>query len=317
MKKISVLLVVLLGCLMSNAQHQVNSFFDDMGLINFETQESVDPTKPLVTINHRADDVVWSRVVYRIIDLRFKQNYPLYSPTNPDDPMFASLFRTMLRAIEKGMPIYPKSPIVGDIKPYFNVSPFEKKDIPTLLNTDRKGEAVVEDPTAADISKSIYMLLNYDAKTDTWKFNSYSYEGFARNTLKYMIQEVIFFDKHYSRVYSKIMAIAPMNPDNNPYMTEETSVMDALYGQILFWVPFDLFRPYMAQQLVATTDNDSKGVTFDDFFAKKMYSSYLLGMNNVYDKMIPQLADTYEGMQAEQRRIETELLTVEQDLWEY
>jgi hypothetical protein len=33
--------------------------------------------------------------------------------------------------------------------------------------------------------------------------------------------------------------------------------------------------------------------------------------------MIPQLADTYEGMQAEQRRIETELLTVEQDLWEY
>jgi hypothetical protein len=100
-------------------------------------------------------------------------------------------------------------------------------------------------------------------------------------------------------------------------MTEETSVMDALYGQILFWVPFDSFRPYMAQQLVATTDNDSKGVTFDDFFAKKMYSSYLLGMNNVYDKMIPQLADTYEEMQAEQRRIETELLTVEQDLWEY
>jgi gliding motility associated protien GldN len=317
MKKNSVLLVVLLACLMSNAQHQVNSFFDDRGLINFETQEYNDTTKKIVNINHRVDDVVWSRVVYRIIDLRFKQNYQLYSPLNPDDPTFASLFRTMLNAIQDGMPIYPKSMTPGDFKPYFNVKPFEKKEIPTLLNTDRLGEAVVEDPTAADISKSIYMLLNYDEKTDSWKFNSYSYETFARNTLKYMIQEVVFFDKHYSRMYSKILAIAPMNPDNNPHMNEQTTVMDAVYGQILFWVPFDTFRPYMAKQLLTPSDNDTKGVTYDDFFAKKMYSSYLFGMNNIYDKMIPQLATTYEEMQAEQRRIEAELLTVEQDLWEY
>ena len=58
-------------------------------------------------------------------------------------------------------------------------------------------------------------------------------------------------------------------------------------------------------------------MTFDDFFALKKYSSYVVGVNNVYSRMVPELADTYEEIQREQRRIETELLNVEQDLWEY
>jgi hypothetical protein len=107
-----------------------------------------------------------------------------------------------------------------------------------------------------------------------------------------------------------------MNADNMD-MTENTSVMDALYGQILFWVPFDSFRPYMAQQYVTPRGSDSKRITFDDFFAQKMYSSYIVGSNNVYNRMIPQIATTYEEVQEEQLRIETELLNVEQDLWEY
>ena len=33
--------------------------------------------------------------------------------------------------------------------------------------------------------------------------------------------------------------------------------------------------------------------------------------------MIPEIGTTYEEMQREQKRIEAELLNVEQDLWEY
>ena len=222
----------------------------------------------------------------------------------------------MLNAIKDGMDVYEKSSDVGDIKPYFNVPAVTKSEIPPLLKTQGYDEAIVVDSTESDISKSNYMLLNYDSVADQWTFKAYAYDDFARNTIKYMIQEVIFFDKHYSRLYSKILAIAPMNPDNYQ-RNDETTVMDALYGQILFWVPFDALRPYMAQQYVTPRGNDNKRITFDDFFIQKMYSSYLVGINNVYNKMIPQVADTYEGMQAEQRRIENELLTVEQDLWAY
>ena len=311
MKKVSIFVLVLFGSLMTFAQHRINSFFDDMGIVSLETQELKESSDTLVTVFHRTDDIVWSRVVYRIIDMRFKQNYQLYTPVSAEDPVYSSLFRTMLRAIENGMPVYEKSANVGDIKPYFNVGPMPKEMIPTLLNTDRTGEL-----GDGNIATSEYMLLNYDSIADKMTFNGYSYNGFVRNQLKYMIQEVIFFDKHYSRMYSKILAIAPMNVDNAG-VHEDMSVMQALYGQILFWVPFDSFRPYMAQQYVTPRGSDSKRVTFDDFFMQKEYSSYLVGVNNIYSRMIPEMGTTYEEIQKEQKRIETELLNVEQDLWEY
>lgn len=310
MKKISILAVVMLAGLMSYAQHQVNSFFDDMGIIRLETQELHEASDTMVNVTHRADDVVWSRVVYRIVDMRLKQNYQLYTPVTSEDPQYSSLFRTMLRAIEQGMPVYEKSNTVGDIKPYFNFGEMPKELIPTILNTDREGLG------DGNIATSEYMLLNYDSITDKMSFNGYSYESFVRNQLKYMIQEVVFFDKHYSRMYSKILAIAPMHSDNVTYY-DGMPIMDAIYGQILFWVPFDAFRPYMAQQYVTPRGNDTKRVTFDDFFAQKLYTSYLVGANNVYGRMIPEIANTPEEIKKEQERIEWELLSAEQDLWEY
>ena len=311
MKKVSIFILALLGACMTYAQHSINSFFDDMGIVSLETQELKESSDTLVHVFHRTDDGVWSRVVYRIIDMRFKQNYQLYTPVSAEDPVYSSLFRTMLRAIEKGMPVYEKSSIVGDIRPYFNLSPMPKEMIPTVLNTDRTGEL-----GDGNIATSEYMLLNYDSISDKMTFNGYSYNSFVRNQLKFMIQEIIFFDKHYSRMYSKLLAIAPMNVDNaNIY--DGMSVMEALYGQILFWVPFDAFRPHMAQQYVTPRGSNSARVTFDDFFIQKKYSSYLVGVDNIYSRMIPEIGTTYEEIQKEQKRIETELLNVEQDLWEY
>ena len=306
MKKVIIFALALLGCVATYAQHPA-SFFDDMGNIRIETRELQESADTLVSLFHRSDDIVWSRIVYRIVDMRYKQNYQLYTPVIATDPLYSSLFRTMLSAIEQGMPIYAKSFTQGDVRPYFNDAPIEKSEIPTLLDTDVSGEGG-GDPNL--------MLLNYDRANDKLVFNDYSYEGFVRNQLKFMIQEVVFFDRHYSRLFSKVLAIAPMNTDNaNIY--EGMPVMDALYGQILFWVVYDDFRPYMAQQYVTPRGNDSKRVTFDDFFALKKYSSYVVGVNNVYSRMVPELADTYEEIQREQRRIETELLKVEQDMWEY
>lgn len=313
MKKVIIFALALLGCVATYAQHPA-SFFDDMGNIRIETRELQESADTLVSLFHRSDDIVWSRIVYRIVDMRYKQNYQLYTPVIATDPLYSSLFRTMLSAIEQGMPIYAKSFTQGDVRPYFNEAPIEKSEIPTLLDTDVSGEGG-GDPNL--------MLLNYDKANDKLVFNDYSYEGFVRNQLKFMIQEVVFFDRHYSRLYSKIMAIAPMyakayTKDGSVYHElEGKTPMEALYDQILFWVPYDTFRPYMAQQYVTPRGNDSKRVTFDDFFSLKLYSSYLVGINNIYSRMIPEVSKTYDEVQKEQQKIETELLKVEQDMWEY
>lgn len=311
MKKLGFVIIALFGVVSVFGQHQVNSFFDDMGIVRLETQELSEAADTIISVFHRADDVVWSRTVYRIIDMRFRQNYQLYNPVSSEDPQYSSLFKVMLKAIENGMPIYEKSSTIGDVKPYFNLPPMAREVIPTLLNTDRTGEL-----GDGDIATSEYMLLNYDSTTQVMRFNNYSYKGFVRNQLKYMIQEVVFFDKHYSRLYSKILAIAPLHSDNVTYY-DGMPVMEALYGQILFWVPFDYFRPYMAQQYLMPNRNDTKRITFDDFFAQKLYTSYIVGASNIYDRMIPDYVKTREEIVHEQQLIESELLNFELDLWEY
>jgi gliding motility associated protien GldN len=167
------------------------------------------------------------------------------------------------------------------------------------------------------------MLLNYDSVADVMKFNNFAYNTFVRNQLKYIIQEVIFFDRHYSRLFKKITAIAPLNADNATFY-EGMPVMEALYGQILFWVPFDAFRPYMAKQYMTPKKNDNQRVTYDEFFEQRKFSSYIIGTNNVYNRMIPELVSSKlegealrEAIKKEQDRVENELLNVEQDLWEY
>lgn len=315
MKKICFIIVVLFGVTNVFGQHQVNSFFDDMGIVRLETQELSEAADTIISVFHRADDVVWSRTVYRIIDMRFKQNYQLYYPFSSEEPTYRSLFFVMLKAIENGMPIYGK--VQNDIKPYFNQSPLAPEDIPNLLKIDADVQnAVKTDSTANDIAKSAYMLLNYDSITKKMSFNNYTYDKFVRNQLKFMIQEVVFFDKHYSRLYSKILAIAPLHSGLVTY-DEDMKLKAALWSQILFWVPFDSFRPYMAQQYIMPNKNDTKRITFDDFFTEKRYTSYIVGASNIYDRMIPDYATTREEIEREQQLIENELLNFELDLWEY
>lgn len=320
MKKLCIIALLFAGVVMANAQHQINSFFNSKGAVRLETQELNEASDTLASVFHRADDIVWARVVYRVIDMRYKQNYQLYFPTNSDDPQYRSLFKVMLDAIVDGMPVYAKSLELGDIKPYLDGAPVAKEDITGFLNTDKEG---ISD---GDPATSPYMLINYDSISDRMSFNPYMYQLFVRNQLKWMIQEVVFFDKHYSRLFTKIIAIAPMTSDNID--SEDTPVSDALYQSILFWVVYDDFRPYMARQYVIPQSNDIRRVTFEQFFAQKLYTSYLIGDSNMYSRMFADFAAKgrdqetdkaviEKDLKREQQRVQDELMNFEIDLWEY
>ena len=319
MKKLFFIVLLFAGVFTANAQHQINSFFNQNGTIRLETQELDEASDTLASVFHRTEDVVWSRLIYRVIDMRYKQNYQLYFPVTSADPQYRNLFKVMLDAIVDGRPVYEKSQEPGDIKPLLE-TPLAKDQIPGLLNTDREG---ISD---GDIATSDYMLIHYDSVTDKMSFNDYMYQQYVRNQLKFMILEVVFFDKHYSRLFSKIIAIAPMSSED--IEGEDTPITDALYQSIRFWVVYDDFRPYMARQYMIPQNNDSKRVTFEQFFAQKLYTSYIIGDSNMYDRMLAEAAtrgrDEQEDkaiiekeLKKEQQRIENELMTFELDLWEY
>lgn len=310
MKRLVFIALALYGLVSLCAQHQVNFLFDDKGLLRLETEELAEDK--IVTVNHRSDDIVWSRVVYRIIDMRFKQNYQLYYPI-VEDAEYSSLMKVMLDAVANDkMPlaVYSKSENLGDIRPYFREeNKVEGVEILDYLDS--------QEDKAEDEDVRIDGRILAEDSTGNLYFVQKNFEKFAKNQLKYLIQEVVFFDKHYSRLYSKILAIAPLRADHS-IMTDDMPVMEALYGQLLFWIPFDALRPYMAQQYVMPKASDKTRVTYDEFFAKKLYSAYILGVSNMHNnRMIPDYATTNEEIKAEQDRIERELLNFEQDLWEY
>ena len=57
-------------------------------------------------------------------------------------------------------------------------------------------------------------------------------------------------------------------------------------------------------------------MTYDEFFSQNLYSSYLLGDSNMYSRMLLEFSLDENSLRAEQKRIETELMNFEQNLWE-
>ena len=309
-KKLSIIACFVLGITTAQAQHIPTQFLDEYGSARITTEEFSNAHDTVVIINHRIDDVIWARYVYRIIDMRFKQNFQLYFPVLSDDPDYRNLFKVITDAVIDGMPIFEKQ--TGTIKPDFKQEPAAKKVIPSMF---LQGNPLDGDPDL-DISTSNDMVVHYDSIEDKFSFNFYPYESLVRNQVKYLTQEVVFFDKHTSRLHTKIIAIAPLYSERST-ITDSTQVMGALNESIMFWVPFDLLRPYLAMQYAIPNRNETKRVTYDEFFQKRLYTSYIVGEGNMYNRWIPDYAKTYEDIKKEQDRIATELLNFEQDLWEY
>ena len=313
MKKFLIIVCLFGISLNLSAQHQLTPFFDEHGVARIQTETFNPQMDSIVTTFHRAEDIIWSRVIYRVIDMRYKQNFQLYFPTRYDDPEYRSLFKVIVDAIVDGLPVYEKR--LDQIKPDFS-TPMDKTVLPSIFLADDPTADYSDDPTHYDIASSDAMLLHYDSIENKISFHFYPYEGFVRNQLKYIIQEIIFFDRQTSRLYSKIMAIAPLQSDKI-VTRDDSNLMNSLMESILFWIPFDSLRPYLQAQFVIPSQNETKRVTFDEFFQKKLYSSYILGEGNIYDRLIIDYATTPEEVANEQDRIATELLNFEQDIWEY
>ncbi|MBQ0153740.1 MAG: gliding motility protein GldN [Bacteroidales bacterium] len=307
MKKISALVLLLsLAFIGAQAQHPINSFFAPDGTVRLETQELSEAADSVVTIQHRTEDVVWRRDIYRIIDMRQKQNYQLYFPVEPDDPTYMSLYRLIVDAVQNGMTIFRRSERV--LKPVLsrdNIVP--RNEIKDQFMVGGIGELDREDETS--------YVLNYDSIADTFSFQPYNYNTYVRNQLKYLLYEVIFFDKSTSRMYRKIVALAPLQPDQAS--GDEESPAEFMRTSVKFWILYDQLRPYLASHYLIPSQNEAKRVTFEEFFEKRLFSSYIVGEGNIYNRMILDYCFTEKDAKQEQARIEYELLTFEQDLWEY
>ena len=123
------------------------------------------------------------------------------------------------------------------------------------------------------------------------------------------LKEVWFFDKQRSQMDVRILGICPvinLYDDNGNYFGLEE----------MFWIYFPEARPVFAQSIVFNRNNGAEQRTYDELFWKRMFGSYVIKEENVYNRDI---TDYASGMDAllEAERIKTELFEYEHELWEF
>jgi gliding motility associated protien GldN len=256
------------------------------------TREHIPNKAPVPYAYIREADVMWAKDIYRIIDLKQKQNLPLYYPTKPINDRY-NLVQLILWGIDnEGIRAFSSV----DRRNEFTI-PLDRNQIDETMDA---GEQIIK---KEDINTGQYRdttIMN-ERKTDEVK--------------QILVKEKWFFDKNHSVMNVRIVGICPIRVYNK--LDDQGMPTDAILKEKTFWVYFPEIRPLLARHEIFNSSNDAQRISFDDYFMQRRFHSYIFAESNVYEnRAINQYA---LGMDAllEAEKIKTWLFEMEHDLWEY
>jgi gliding motility associated protien GldN len=251
--------------------------------------------KPVPYPDVREADVMWSKVIWRMVDLREKMNLPLVYPSTPIGERM-SLISLLLYGIDnEGLQVYNPN------------SDYEFKVAMTKADIDVSMDAVEKTTQIVDAN---------DQTRDT----TYRQDRQIEQIKKLLIKEKWFFDKQHSTMQVRIIGLCPIRvypkvaaSTENAEATDEAEMA----MKQVFWVYYPEARNLLASHPVFTRFNDAMQISFDDLFMQRRFSGYVFKESNVYDDR--QVASYTTGVETllEADRIKQYLFEVEHDLWEY
>ncbi|WP_062124472.1 gliding motility protein GldN [Geofilum rubicundum] len=257
---------------------------DGQPLDNIFDKEHIRNKKPVPYPSLREADILWSKRVWRIIDLREKMNLPMYYPISTKDDRY-SLISLLLHGIQyEGLPAY--SPADDEFK--------------VRMNYEDVNEAM-------GATTEVTEVLNPET-------NMYEEVEVTRNVRveevkQVMVKEIWYFDRNYSRMDVRIIGLCPIRE----YANEAGEIVK----RQTFWVNYPEARDLFARYEVFNASNDAQRRSFDDIFTKRYFGSYIVQETNMYDnRTIDSYAAGIEAM-LESERIKEEIFNFEHDLWEY
>src|SRR5690554_949845 len=304
------------------------------GVIDGVYLKSNIPTKRLIPYEHvREADVIWSKRVWRAIDLREKINRPLYYPldefTNPD-PVTGevdwvrndnrwSLWTVMRQHI-----------LAGDLTVYSDYNPVRT----SIKDGDMFKYPIMPEPGKSYATDSVYRdeLLYYlaelgdmpvDAYLNMYQEDSVDVNGnlvypprdtiwyTSKDIIQYRLKEDWFFDKQRSVLDVRILGIAPVR-----YMKDPSN------GNIsctwtMFWLYFPTDCRYVFNNyFVYNEKNGARWMSFDDFFMKRRFDSFIYKEENVYDRSVEKYRVGVDALM-ESQRITEEIRILEHDVWSF
>jgi len=248
---------------------------------------------PLTYQYIREDDAVYRQRVWREIDVHEKMNLPFaYSAT--EDNGNQRFINILLNAVKSGE--------ITAFNPNDDrfTTPFTFKEIAASLVGKPhviQVQDFVNDPTG---SKGL--------TKDTTISEIFNPESIER----YWIKEEWVFDKQTSRMYARILGIAPLKTITNS---------DGSFRAVtpVFWVYYPDLRPMLAKFEAYNGKNFGARMSWEELFESRMFASRIIksSIDNPGDKLISEYIKDPILALLEGDNIKEKVFNYEQDLWSY
>jgi gliding motility associated protien GldN len=249
---------------------------------------------PLAYEHLREDDAVFRQKIWREIDIREKMNLPFRYSANEDNgnQRFISI---LLKAIQDG-------PDNG------GVTVFDAID-------DRFTTPMTVSEVAQKISGGTVSVPQYDSIGNVTGYKDVTAEVNLDSFYQFRIKEEVIFDKESSRLFWRILGIAPVK-------NIITSSGVNLGPTELFWVYYPDMRPIFARYEVYNPKNFGARMSWEELFESRFFYGRIIKstLDNPYDRMLSEYGGLKENkilQLLEGETIKDRIFNYEQNLWSY
>ncbi len=217
---------------------------------------------PLPYENIREDDAVYREKVWREIDTREKMNLPFRYSANEDNgnQRFISI---LLKAIQDG-------PDNGGVTVFNAID----DRFTTPMTIAEVSKMIAGDSVSVPMYDSLGNITGYKVTRPEVNLDSF---------YKFRIKEEVIFDKQTSRLYWRILGIAPVK---NVY----TSQGIPLGETELFWVYYPDMRPIFSKYEVYNGKNYGARMSWEELFESRMFYGRIIKstLDNPFDETLSQ-----------------------------
>jgi gliding motility associated protien GldN len=246
---------------------------------------------PLIYEHLREDDAVYKHRVWRIIDTREKMNLP-FGFSADDDNGNQRVIAILLTAI-KEKKVMAFDPAVDDRF----TTPLDWEKIQTKLAGVPDTVPVFDlqgNPIAKEVRQKFVELDSIN---------------------KFQLKEEWVFDKESSRMFVRIIGIAPM-------MKIKTSGAGITLGDEeypMFWVYYPDMRPIFAKHEVYNPKNMGGRMSWEEIFESRFFSSYIVKstQDNPFDRSFKDYLKDPLFRLLEGENVKEKIFNYEQNLWSY